>query len=145
MFAVLAYHQQVKQGRIALWRDLSKEFDHSFKQDRARCVGAFQQNGKLAQRDVHGIMDLFETVALLYFKNGIDRELTKETFDYYLASYFVAAKEALDLERKEDTSFYEKVYALAAEWGSEREMPEKSNLTAFFVEEERFCERMGQE
>jgi len=143
--AAFAYYHQVLQSRIMLWRDLQKEWDHEFARERKRSVGAYRSYGKLMHTDVQAIMDFFETLASLYFKHGVDRDLTKETFEYYFAGYFVAAKEWMDIQRKSDDGFYRKVFELAAEWASERSMPTKSDLSDFFNEESRFHRTMGEQ
>lgn len=125
-----------------LWRDLTKEFDHDLRADRARCVTLFEKNGKLGMHDVQSIVDFFETIAALYEKNGIDRDLARSTWEYYFAGYFMASREAL--ETAHGQGYYNDIMQLSKDWACEREVPDAEALKEFFVEERR-CRDVRQE
>jgi hypothetical protein len=144
LLAALAYHHQVEQSRVTLWRDMTKEFDHDLKRERAFCAADFKLHGRLDMANAQSIMDFFETVAYLYTHNRIDRELSKETFEYYFGGYFMASREALDVDRKDDPTFYQHCYGLARDWAVAEDFKDQESLQIFFAEEERFGERMGE-
>ena len=128
---------------------MSKEFDHDMAEARGRCglhyiicveasdkaqdnMTSVPDGAKLEMTIFQPVMDYFDTLGYLLRNSLVEEQLTRETFRYYFAGYFMATESFLREKQKGDPTFYENVFFLNKAWGKDPSLNSTRDLEIFF-------------
>jgi hypothetical protein len=104
-----ALEKQIEFSNKSLSINLTLEFEKKFNDDK------FEELRKKANEsirnktfsDVDGVLDFFETLALLVKNNAVDEEIVWHTFFWWIRGYWVTTKDYILKEQEKDPSVWE--------------------------------------